>query len=251
MGTGACHPTAHRQRNFSRQNRLLSARRDAQKAPGAGKVFYTPGGKAVKFPFPIKRVTRVGAAFKVKLDFKNTDRDALWVAGVNQDGKKSWEFKRGIFSHESPEARFYHQGKRVEPDAWPKEVDEIFFGPTKPGCPYCDGSQKTLLDFKDFSQKGPYREFHVESGPLRFGTLYQCTRCRREWYLHQKKAFLLVSRKRKRLLDEWRRAPKVLPARLLAKALKIGGVFADEPLSASSWCLARWSPGKGCSTFRC
>ncbi|HPA20421.1 MAG TPA: PD-(D/E)XK nuclease family protein [Verrucomicrobiae bacterium] len=38
MGTGVCHLTAHRQRNFGRETRLVRARRDAQTLPDGALV---------------------------------------------------------------------------------------------------------------------------------------------------------------------------------------------------------------------
>lgn len=103
----------------------------------------------------------------------------------------------------------------------------------RPGCPCCDGSGTTVLRWRDFSRGGgamaKYRQYLRRRQPLRFGTLYECSRCRTPWVRGARASDLRpVPKSRRRLFRQWCARPQVLPLPLLRAARAIGAVRYDD-----------------------
>ncbi|MBF0119315.1 MAG: hypothetical protein HQK79_10810 [Desulfobacterales bacterium] len=100
----------------------------------------------------------------------------------------------------------------------------------KPGCARCDSSGKTELHWNDVLKKGEhslakYRQFIIPKKKLRFGKLYECSRCKRLWVLDDRfKNMTLLPKKSLKLFEEWCEKSQKLPRNLLKKALAIGAV---------------------------
>ncbi len=100
----------------------------------------------------------------------------------------------------------------------------------KPGCARCDRSGRTVLPWRDILKKGghhltKYLKFILRKKKLRFGTLYECSRCKAQWVLDDRfRNMILVPKNRLELFSEWCNKPQALPRGLLKKALTIGAV---------------------------
>jgi hypothetical protein len=97
----------------------------------SGRKLRIEEGKVVAFPAKILSVKDKGKFYRVKIDVPgNPDRDAMSLYGVDKDGRKAWQFLRGIFSEGCPVVRLFVNGRRLPEGltVWPKDIEDGVFG---------------------------------------------------------------------------------------------------------------------------